>query len=80
MTENEAVPIWIFAVFAISLNSIGYILNIITLEAAIIFTALLGMPTWFVGILWLGIKSDELLGVEDAFVYEAPSNNSQNKN
>lgn len=79
MTQNDPLPIWTFGALGVGIGGIGTLLGFLTIEEAIFFALFLGMPTWFIGLLWFGIKSDEVLGVEGAFAYEVPAQERTNE-
>lgn len=78
--SEDRFPTWGFGAISVALGAIGFFLGLLTLEGAIIFAGFFGLPTWFIGLLWFGMKSDELLGAENAFAYETvPEKTPENK-
>lgn len=69
--------VWFFGPFALALGAIAVAINLPNI--ALMLIVLGGMPTWFWGLLFLSIKSDELLGVKHAYGYR-PSSAESNQN
>jgi len=59
--------VWKFGPIAIGIGAILLAFGYPNL--AVFSSALLGMPTWFCGLLWLGVKSDTLLGATHDYGY-----------
>lgn len=59
--------VWKFGPIAIGIGTVLLALGYPSI--AIVSSTVLGMPTWFCGLLWVGFKSDEVLGVNHTYGY-----------
>lgn len=73
---DDEQKVWLFGPLSLVVGSILFALGL-PVEIVVSFVGLLGMPTWFCGLLWIGIKSDEFFGIEHGYGYAIQTDDTE---